>query len=285
MDHSASAVSPRALPYYVGVTGVQSPDQIAPLITSAASYRIGKGFKHSLMLGCLVSPTLERNLAPINTSKPHRHVRSVELLIETLAAANCEGCIGMLHFELGKLWPGQAGEAKPVVSLLRMLASYGLHPAVQLNGSLLPEDIHQIRNEGGVPLVLQLRKEIAERGEAEVLRYIESIASSISMILLDPSAGAGHAIDIEPAVRLHRAIDARFPGMFSFGYAGGLGGSTPDESERTTQIGRGISERLHGTDFSVDVETNVRRSSSQPGIDELDLSLCSRYFEAVMEAL
>ncbi len=275
----------RPLLFYVGVTGAQVPEQVEPLIRLAAMQGIGKASTHALMIGCLVSPTLERNLPPCNTTKPFRHVATVERLVEILAAADQEGCIGMLHFELGKAWPGQRGEAKPVVTLLKRLAQYGLHPAVQLNGSLQAEDIHEICKEGGVPIVLQLRKELADRGEAELLKYIESVSSSISMILLDPSAGSGHAIEIEPAVQLHRAIDARFPGAFSFGYAGGLGGEGPAQQQQTATIVREIFQALGTTRFSVDVETRVRRPSPNNNADELDLELCAKYFAAVMMGL
>jgi hypothetical protein len=234
------------------------------------------------MLGCLVSPALEHNLPPTNTTKPHRHVASIGLLVETLAAAQQTGCIGMLHFELGKAWPGQLGEASPVVSLLKRLVPYGLNPAVQLNGALHTEDIHRIKGECGVPIVLQLRKELAELEETELLRYIDSVAASISMILLDPSAGAGHEIKVEPAVRLQRTIEARLPGQFLFGYAGGLGGATKSDLQRTTAIVQEIGEALHSSAFSVDVESRVRRAGQVLGTDELDLELCGRYFESVM---
>jgi hypothetical protein len=264
---------------------VQSPEQVQHLISLASSYGIGKGSTHALMVGCLVSSALEQNLPPVNTSKPCRHVANFEQLVETLKAANQEGCIGMLHFELGKVWPGRTGEAKPVVSLLKRLMPYGLYPPVQLNGALRAEDIHEIHNEAGVPIVLQLRRELSERDEGELLHYIDSIAPSISMILLDPSAGAGHEIEVEPAVRLHLTIERRFPGAFSFGYAGGLGGAEQSERKRTTDIIREIKHALQSSNFSVDVESRVRRPSCAPDSDELNLELCSRYFESAMAGL
>jgi hypothetical protein len=270
------------LPCYVGITGVQSPEQVERLIRVAASYQVGRGSTHALMLGCLVSPSLEHNRPPINTSKPYRHVDTLDVLVKTLAAAKQEGCVGMLHFELGKVWPGQVGESASVISLLKRLAAHGLHPAVQLNGAVRTEDIHRIGNECGVPIVLQLRKELAERDEAELLNYINSVEAAVSMILLDPSAGAGHEIKVEPAVRLQRTIETRFPGRFSFGYAGGLGGATTGELQRTTEIVQEIREALRSHAFSVDVESRVRRAGQVPGTDELDLELCSRYFESVM---
>jgi hypothetical protein len=207
------------------------------------------------------------------------------VLTEILSAAKERGAIGMLHFELTKTWPGDPGDVQPVLSLLSALSKANLFPPVQLNGIFRAEDINEIHREAGVPLVLQLRKELSDLSETELLRYVESIAASISKILMDPSAGAGLKIDLEPAVKLQRAIERHFPHVFTFGYAGGLGGGSEPQIAHTSAVIHTLKTALGDSLFSVDTETNVRSAGEQPNTDELDIDLCDVYFSTVRAGL
>lgn len=278
-----SATSTPSIAHYVGITGIQDPAHVQPLIAAAERHTIGPTHSHTLMLGCLVSASTLKNEAPVNTHRPDRHVATLTTLREILHTSQTLGALGMLHFELHKEWPGTSGDAAQVVSLLRLLSKDSLVPPVQLNGVLLPEEIVEIHKESGALLVFQLRKELSARGESEVLTYLERIAGSISKILMDPSAGSGEKIDLTAALDLRVAIEARFPGVFTFGFAGGLGGAEPQQMAHTSQVVRTLCEELTSTDFSVDTETRVRVPGPIPGTDVLSLELCERYFAAVRD--
>ena len=273
------------IPNYIGVTGVQAPEQVESVIAAAARHQIGHGFSHNTMLGCLVSPGLITDGTPTHTTKPYRHVINQSVLVEILSAAQDKGSLGMLHFELTKTWPGEPLDVAPVLSLLRALSKSNLFPPVQLNGVFRAEDINEIHKGAGVPLVLQMRKELSDRGETEILRYMESIASSIAMILMDPSAGSGLKINLDPAIHIQGAIEKRFPAMFTFGYAGGLGGGTEAQITHTTAVVHSLKKALGNTHFSIDTETNVRVPGQQQDTDELDMNLCDLYFSAVWKGL
>ena len=280
-----SPLSLHQIPNYIGVTGVQVPEQVESLVVAAARHQIGQGFSHNTMLGCLVSPGLATNGTPTHTTKPYRHVIHQSVLVEILSAAQDQGSIGMLHFELTKTWPGEPLDVAPVLSLLRALSKSNLFPPVQLNGVFRAEDINEIHKGAGVPLVLQMRKELSDRGETEILRYMESIASSIAMILMDPSAGSGLKIKLDPAIQIQRALEKRFPALFTFGYAGGLGGGTEAQITHTTAVVHSLKKALGNTHFSIDTETNVRVPGQQQDTDELDMNLCDLYFSAVRNGL
>lgn len=272
---------PPCLPHYIGITGVQSPAHVVRLSQIASTFQVGTGYSHALMLGALVSPATIQNAAPINTTQPCRHIPSRELLRDTLLAAKEAHVLGMLHFELHKAWPGTRGDAADVIALLSVLAKDSLTPPVQLNGVILPSEVREIYMETGVPLVLQLRPELANRGEDELIRYLEEIAPAISMILMDPSAGAGQSIDIVPAVRVYNTIRDRFPERFTFGFAGGLGGNSELQIAHTTRVVRELRSHLGSSEFSIDVESNVRVPTPGSGTDHLDDALCQAYLAAV----
>ena len=267
---------------YIGITGVQTPEHVADIARAAAARGIQHDKPHNLMIGALVSLGLVQGTAPTNTNKPCRHVSSVPLLRDILLAARDKRAIGMLHFELHKPWPGTHGDSEPVIALLKALSRESLSPPVQLNGVLFAEEIERIKKETGVPLVLQLRQEIAEREPSEMLSYIESVAPYIDLILIDPSAGGGHAIDLAPAISLRNQIDNRLPNRFIFGFAGGLGGKTESQSALTTTTVRQLTHTLGTPHFSVDTESGVRVPGPTPDTDVLSLELCERYFAAVV---
>ncbi len=274
--------SPR-LPYYIGVTGVQSPSEVTTLSQLASKHQIDSTYHHTLMLGALASPATLNNLPPINTARPYRHIASLELLRDTMLAAKEHKILGMIHMELRKSWPGTVGDAGSVIALLNALVADGVTPAAQLNGVLLPGEIQEIHRETGAALVLQLRPELAAQGEFGLLSYIEQIAPAISMILLDPSAGTGQSIELASAISLHNAIQKRFPNQFSFGFAGGLGGQSAQERSHTTALVRELQSQLGTNGFSVDVESKVRMSQPASSDDVLDIDLCEAYFAAVMD--
>jgi hypothetical protein len=232
------------------------------------------------MLGALVSPATIHNGPPANTNKPCRHIESCELLRDTMLAAKEHNAIDMLHFELHKTWPGTVGDASAVIALLKILAKDGLTPAVQLNGVLFPAEILEIHKETGAALVMQLRPELAALREPELLSYIERVAPAISMILMDPSAGSGQSIDLDPAIKLYQAIESCFPNQFNVGFAGGLGGAAEQQKAHTTSVVRELRARLHTNAFSVDTESKVRVTVNAAGDDVLDIALCEAYFDA-----
>lgn len=277
----------KRLPHYVGVTGVQESSQVRALAEAACRHEIGTEFSHALMVGALLDAIscMGRGGAGHAEGKTFRHVTDREVLVAILATAVERGVVGMLHCELPKVWPGRRGDTAALRSLLQDLAKEGLSPPAQLNGVLLPEEIKELFGETGVPLVLQLRKEITARGESGVLQYVEAIVPSVAMILMDPSAGTGERIAIEQALQWQRKIEAEFPGAFTFGYAGGLGGGTPAEIEHTREVVHSLTKALNGGDFSIDVESRVRVPGKVPGADQLDLNLCDAYFGAVSSGL
>jgi hypothetical protein len=226
-----------------------------------------------------------RNEPPIHTTKPYRHVPNKETLVDILRETDRHQVIGMVHFELHKSWPGTPDDGEQVLELLQYLASHDLRPPLQLNGIILPDDIQRIHREGGIRIVLQLRKELVARGEAELLHYISTVSSAISTILMDPSAGAGAAIDLAPALAVMREIEAQRPNMFHFGFAGGLGGSNHAERALTTDLVGELSGAIPDGAFSVDAETKIRAMVDGSETDRLDLSLCSHYFQAVRAGL
>jgi hypothetical protein len=280
----AHTPAPR-LPHYIGITGVQSPTEVIQLSQSASRFQIGEGYSHALMLGALVSPATSRNGTPVHTNKPCRHIPSREVLRDTLLATKDLHVLGMLHFELHKAWPGTRGDAAEVIDLLSFLAKDSMAPPVQLNGVIVPAEIRQIHDETGVPLVLQMRPELTSRSDDELMRYLEEIAPATSMILMDPSAGAGQSIDLEPTIRLYHTIQGRFPNRFTFGFAGGLGGITEHQIAHTTHVVRELRSRLGSSEFSIDVESNVRLPATATGDDHLDHTLCEAYLGAVRSGL
>jgi hypothetical protein len=273
------------IPHYIGVTGIQAVAEVLPIVAAAAASAIGPKHSHNLMLGALVSPSTVHNHLPSQTTKPFRHISSRETLVDILREANKHGIVGMIHFELHKTWPGTASDGEAVLELLRYLASHDLHPAVQLNGVLLPHDILKIHREGKVQIVLQLRKELAEQGRGELLRYISEVSPAVSTILMDPSAGAGATIDLKHAMSLTRDIEERHPKSFHFGFAGGLGGANSTDIERTSTLVSELSRNIPHGAFSVDAETRVRVKIDDTEIDRLDIDLCSLYFQAVRAGL
>ncbi len=275
------------LPHYVGVTGVQEPKQIQMLADAASRHEIGSAFPHALMVGALLDPRSFVTGGGVHHAegKVFRQLADFGVLCEVLATAADLGVIGMVHCELPKVWPGNKGDTAALRSLLRHLAKEGLSPPVQLNGVLLGEEVRELYAETGVPLVFQLRKEITALGEADVLRYVEGVVSSVSKILMDPSAGTGERIDIEHALQWQRAIERRFSEAFTFGYAGGLGGRTTAEIEHTRGVVHALGQALGSQNFSIDVESRVRAPGKVPGTDHLDLKLCDTYLGAVSAGL
>lgn len=273
------------IPHYIGVTGIQTPADVVPLATAAAAAKIGPTYTHNLMLGALVSPSTVHNASPTHTTKPHRHVSNRETLVEILKEIARHNLVGMIHCELHKSWPGTPRDRDDVLELLGYLANHGLRPPIQLNGVLVPEDIVSIHQEGGVPVVLQLRKELAERDRPELLDYIAAVSTAVSTILMDPSAGAGSIISLTPALSLMGEIERRCPSTFRFGFAGGLGGAEAAQLEATSALARELSRAIPGGAFSVDVETNVRAPAPGTSGDTLDARLCSLYFQAVRAGL
>ena len=266
---------------YVGITGIQDPLQVKQLVSVADELGFGASHRHTLMLGCLASAGTETNSPPVNTHRPDRHVDGLNNLIDILLQCAEHRALGMVHFELTKLWPASTGHATPVISLLKTLAKRGLYPPVQLNGVLLPDDIIRIRRETGVPIVFQMRKEISNLGEQGVLRYLEDVASHIDTILFDPSAGTGESFTSDSVLPLVSSIKTRFTNSFRFGFAGGLGATTTQQAERTSLAIRDLRLHLRPDIFSVDVETNVRIPGNTPGTDMLCIDLCTRYLHAV----
>ena len=275
----------KSIPHYLGITGVQTALEVRDIVAVAEQLGIGPTHSHTLMLGALVSPATVSNGAPIHTEKPYRHAADREALREILLAAKEKNIVGMLHFELHKKWPGTAGDAASVISLLRFLAASDLHPPVQLNGVVLPEEVRQIHEQTGVPLVLQLRKEITQQGTQAVLSYIESVQSAVAKIILDPSAGAGEAFAVQGAVTLKQEIEDRFPGRFTYVFAGGLGGGQPEDKAWTTSAVKELRAQIPSGEFSVDSETKVRRAAHQGVGDVLDIDLCKAYLSAVRSGL
>jgi len=206
-------------------------------------------------------------------------------LVEILKEIARHNLVGMIHCELHKSWPGTPRDRDDVLELLGYLASHDLRPPIQLNGVLFPEDILRIHREGKVPIVLQLRKELAERNRAELLDYISAVSPAVSTILMDPSAGAGSIISLTPALSLMGEIERRCPSIFRFGFAGGLGGAEAAQLEATSALVRELSRSMPENAFSVDVETNVRAPAPGTGGDTLDVQLCSLYFQAVRTGL
>jgi hypothetical protein len=272
------------VPHYVGVTGVQARSEVESLLAAAKEFGIGPGQRHNLMVGALVSPSLITGGAPLHTSKPYRHVANTNTLREILQGAKESGVIGMLHFELHKSWPGTRGDSRSVISLLQFLQRDGLLPPVQLNGVLFPDEVVEIYETTGIPIVFQMRKEISDLGLERVVSYIEALKGSISKILMDPSAGTGAAIATEGAMRLYRAIEDRFPGLFTFGFAGGLGGSSDADRKHTTETVRSLLSCIPSAEFSLDSETKVRHETGLHGEGHLDIELSRAYFSAVNEA-
>lgn len=260
---------------------MQSVFEVERVASLAETYQINQRGSHNLMLGALVSPSTISGSVPTLTNKPCRHVVSKELLVDIIRATQERSAIGMVHFELHKEWPGTQGDAASVISLLTFLERNGALCPVQLNGVILPHEIMRIRSETGAPIVLQLRKEISNRPLREVLAYIDSVASAVSKILMDPSAGAGESLSIDSAMSLYREIEKRFPGVFRFGFAGGLGGAEQSERQRTTETVQALRVHIQSGEFSVDSETKVRRLTSKSGEDLLDIDLCAAYLEAV----
>jgi hypothetical protein len=251
----------------------------------SARYHLGCDYSHTVMLGCLVSPAICEDKPPTHTSKPYRHVANRSILSDILAATDELGGLGMLHFELNKAWPGTKGDAQAVIALLQYLSQRNLRPPVQLNGVLFPDEVNEIHKETGSSLVLQFRQEFSQLPTQTLIAYIESVASSVAMILLDPSAGTGHAIDLGPALHTHQLLESHFPGHFSFGYAGGLGGISQEEKTHTTEVVRGIRAALGNGHFSVDSETRVRKPLAGASADILDLQRCEAYLSAVVAGL
>jgi len=277
--------SSSTLPHYVGVTGVQSAADATSLITRASSYKIGPSHSHVLMLGCLVSSGINRDTAPTQTAKPCRHVANRHVLREILSTTEDIGGLGMLHFELHKSWPGTRGDAKEVIALTSDLARHGLQPPIQLNGVLLESDVNEIVKESGCRVVLQFRKEFSEQSERSLLTYIEAVAPAVSMILLDPSAGTGHSIDLAPALQTRALLESNFPQQFTYGFAGGLGGISDKEKAHTTRIVQELTVALGSTAFSIDTETRVRAVHPELNTDTLDLERCETYFASVTAGL
>lgn len=245
---------------YVGVTGIQSTDQLNSSIDLGRKIGFGLSADHNLMYGMLVSAATVSNEAPRNTAMPFRHVATREELVDILSAAQDQQVVGMIHMELTKAWGRDASAADETISLLSMLDGQGLKPAVQLNGVLSSDSIHRIAEETGAPLVLQLRRQHTERGEADVFRYLADLQDSVAKVLVDASAGEGKIVNPQQAAGWQRRIEAEFQGVFSFGHAGGLGGSQPQQMQMTTDIILDLARELGGKGFSTDIESRSRRS-------------------------
>lgn len=243
---------------YVGITGVQSPEDVNMTLDVGAASGFGPGQSHNVMLGALVSPATIRNGEPENTAKGYRHVAGMEELIATLGAATQAGAVAMVHMELHKeLW-GTEGDGQHVITLLQALEPHDIRPAVQLNGILRPDDIKRISEETGAPIVLQFRKELEQANPAEVIRYVAEVQGAISEVLLDPSMGTGAVFDPETGLEWHRRLTEAFPDQFSYGVAGGLGGLSQESRTQTTEIVYGVAAALGGVDFSLDIESQAR---------------------------
>jgi hypothetical protein len=277
--------SKRRIPDYVGITGVQDSSHVEMLTSLARQNGFDAHSDHVLMLGCLVSPNTYRNGAPCNTLRPERHIRGFSQLVDILTLSESHGALGMLHFELSKSWPGTAGDARHVLDLLGALAQHNLRPPVQLNGVLLPDELARIHHEGKVSIVLQLRKELSQRGEDELAQYLSSIREYVAAILIDPSAGTGEAIDLSSLQSLVALISTQMLPGCRLGFAGGFGSSTPAQVEHTLASIRSLRSLLHSSAFSVDAETHLREAHPPPGVDTLSISRCQGYLETVRKGL
>ena len=274
----------RRIPHYVGLTGVKTAEDVVNALKVGTESGFGTPNNHHLMFGALASAATINSAEPQNTNKPWRHVKGFNELVSVLGAASQQGIIGMVHMELNKSIEGDPKDAGDVITLVKALVSEGFLPAVQLNGILSPESIKRIVEETGAPLVLQLRKELTDRAEITVMHYVEKLDGLISEILVDPSEGSGKRIDVSDAVKWQELFESELPGVFSYGYAGGLGGALFEERLETTRIISEFRKKLGHTRFSLDVESKVH-SPDGPIQDRLDHALLPSYYESVLNGL
>jgi hypothetical protein len=282
---------------YIGVTGVNTAEEARTLLDLANANGFGRTHDRNVMLGGLVHPGIAvPELPPAYTHKPWRHVPNIEALIEMLGECKDQGAIGMVHCELAKPPLGRYAdpELDPyiVVPLIKTIERAGFLPPIQLNGVLSPCAMKLIQDATGVPLVLQLRTEMTMAGEAAVCFYLEQLTEVVSTVLMDASAGSGTSIDAGRAVAWHKLIEDRFPNVFSFGYAGGLGPMTTGGRQGTIETVQKVETAMAAANLPYlsarwDVESGVRRvHDAEPGArDVLDFELAREYFVDMAHAL
>lgn len=122
--------------------------------------------------------------------------------------------------------------------------------ALQLNGVIYPEDlrkIHQARPD--LKIIYQLRRELVDRGETDIIEHLKACRFGIHHVLLDLSAGRGIPIDPSEATQLISIVRGVDPDL-QIGIAGGLSSVNV----------RGIYRAVHAAagHVSVDTETAVR---------------------------
>lgn len=122
--------------------------------------------------------------------------------------------------------------------------------ALQLNGVVDPDELAKVHKaHPNLPIIYQLRRELLERGEDDVVRHLDACRFAVAHVLLDLSSGMGVKLRHDECALLAHLVRETTPDA-RIGIAGGIG---PDNVEEMYAN----AFRVAGT-VSLDTETAIR---------------------------
>lgn len=250
---------------YIGITGITTA---AEAEATAAAFAFATGADdsalqrsralHQAAFGYCVD-------ARMIAGGPRPNLRYVQM--EQFAAA-CRVAaphgINVVHFLVEE--PTLARVVEPLIVLFRMNDIYAdnLCRTVQLNNKAIAvELVEALRSElPELRIIYQLQSSVLNgRTHEEVVDFLAPYVPLISYILVDRSAGLGVPFDPVEAAVLLQKVRTAYPAL-GLGVTGGFSPAN-------------VAERLHylreeiGADFSIDVETKVRRKRSDAQWDDV----------------
>jgi phosphoribosylanthranilate isomerase len=148
--------------------------------------------------------------------------------------------------------------------------------AVQLNGVIDPDELRKLHERRpDVPVIYQLRRELADRGDRDVVAHLQACRFAVSHVLLDLSAGRGVPLRDEERSRLADIVRSTVPEA-RMGIAGGI------SADNVGAMYHGAFEQLGHV--SVDTETAIREPGTDAFSPKLSLEFLRRAYEAIRRA-
>ncbi len=145
--------------------------------------------------------------------------------------------------------------------------------AVQLNGIVDPDELRKVHERRpDVPVVYQLRRELMERGESDMIAHLNACRAHISHILIDLSAGCGIALSDDERSTIASLVRMNVPEA-RIGIAGGI-----SVANVGTMYAAAYDQLGH---VGVDAETSIRN----PETDAFDVTRALDFLGAAAVAV
>lgn len=145
--------------------------------------------------------------------------------------------------------------------------------ALQLNGVVDVDELQRVHEvHPRLPIIYQLRRELVDRGEQDIVRHLRACRFAISHVLLDLSSGMGVKLQSEECAQLAKLVREEVPDA-RIGIAGGI-------SAENVSAMYADAFRVAGA-VSLDTETAIRDSETDEFSTNKSLAFLRNAYAAV----